>query len=74
MFVKPGPNPRKPGSLLKVRFLRTKQLLPDAGAEVPRDGFWLRRLRDGDVVLASPTQPAAAVEAVTPAVAQVEER
>jgi aminoglycoside phosphotransferase (APT) family kinase protein len=55
MFVKPGPNTHEPetlGALRKVRFPRTHALLPEEGTEVPEDQFWLRRLRDGDVVRA----------------------
>ena len=49
MFVRPGPNPDRPGSLLQVRDPVTFRLLPDEGAEVSGD-FWIRRLRDGDVI------------------------
>lgn len=59
MFVKPGPNPDKPSSLLKVRVPRTHTLLPDEGAEVPEDMFWLQRLSQGDVVLVKSEEPAA---------------
>ncbi|WP_428492161.1 DUF2635 domain-containing protein [Rhodopila sp.] len=51
MFVKPGPNPEIPGTLLKVRVPRTHGLLPDAGQEVPENAFWLQRLAHGDVVI-----------------------
>ena len=27
-------------------------VIPDEGASVPRTSYWLRRIRDGDVVLA----------------------
>lgn len=30
---------------------RGGELLPDAGAAVPRDAYWQRRLDDGDAVL-----------------------
>jgi hypothetical protein len=66
MFVKPGPNPRKPGSLLKVRIPHTKALLSEEGAEVPENQFWLRRVRDSDVLR---VQPPAAPE-VAPAPVQ----
>ncbi len=66
MFVKPGTS-RRTGLTVKVRVPRTKALLPADGAEVPNTGFWLRRLRDGDVVLADAPAP-------TPAVVQKEER
>ncbi len=48
MFVKPAPG-------LKVRLPENpRAFLPEDGAEVARDAFWLRRLRDGDVVEATP--------------------
>lgn len=54
IFVKPAPG-------LKVRLPENpRAFLPDDGAEVERDAFWLRRLRDGDVV-----EALAPVEAVT---------
>lgn len=28
----------------------TRELLPEAGGDVPDTGYWRRRLRDGDVV------------------------
>lgn len=51
-----------------VRDPRTFQLLPKEGREVPdNDPFWLRRLRDGDVVRAPQQTPA---PAATPTVTQ----
>jgi Protein of unknown function (DUF2635) len=48
MFVKPGPG-------LVLRDPVTKQFIPAEGVEVPDgDLFWQRRLRDGDVVPATP--------------------
>ncbi len=52
MFVKPGPNPDLPGTMLKVRDPVTFRLLQEEGAEVPANAHWLRALRDGDVMLA----------------------
>lgn len=49
MFVQP-----KQG--LQVRDPVSYQPLPPEGAEVPRDSYWLRRLRSGDVVEAKPVQ------------------
>lgn len=45
MFVKPAPG-------LKVRYPppAQKRLLPPAGADVPEESYWLRRLKAGDVV------------------------
>lgn len=51
MFVKPAPG-------IRVRDPLTKLHIPDAGTEVPEESYWLRRLRSGDVVLASPALPA----------------
>jgi hypothetical protein len=31
-----------------------RALLPDGGASVPETGFWLRRLRDGEVKIGAP--------------------
>lgn len=52
MFVKPAPG-------LKVRLPENpRAFLPDDGAEVPRDSYWVRRLRDGDVLAAeAPAEP-----------------
>ncbi len=51
MFIKPGPG-------LKVRDPVTRAFLPDTGRAVSdTDFFWLRRLRDGDVVAAEPPAP-----------------
>lgn len=39
---------------LVVRDVVTGQSLPAEGASVPRSSYWMRRLRDGDVVEAKP--------------------
>lgn len=60
MFVKPAPD----------RFVRdpeSKRLLPDDGAEVPQAGYWMRRLRDGDVIPATPAASAAPAAPAAPA-------
>lgn len=49
MFVKP---------LVPVRDPITKQHLPAEGKEVPEVTYWLRRLREGSVVLALAPAPA----------------
>ncbi len=54
MFVKPAPG-------LNVRLPdNPRAFLPDDGAEVERNSFWMRRLSEGDVVAAAkqkkPTQ------------------
>ena len=38
---------------------RGGELLPDAGAAVPRDAYWQRRLDDGDAVLEGSAKAAA---------------
>lgn len=40
--------------------------LPADGAKVPRSPYWLRRLRDGDVIECSPPKPAAKTPAHPP--------
>ncbi len=49
MFVQPGHS--DDGARLIVR-APNRRILLDKGEEVPETGFWMRRLRDGDVVLA----------------------
>jgi len=43
MFVKPAQG-------LSIRDPDLKDLLPEKGREVPDSPYWIRRLRDGDVV------------------------
>lgn len=40
----------KPAKGVKVRDPKTGEHLPEAGAEVIKNRYWLRRLGDGDVV------------------------
>lgn len=40
----------KPAEGLQVRDPRNAVPLPAEGAEVPRSRYWVRRLRDGDVI------------------------
>lgn len=48
MFVKP-----KPG--LKVREPNPPYAhIPEEGKEVPADSYWMRRVRDGDVIQVEP--------------------
>lgn len=42
-----------PNHGLTVRDPETRTPLPPEGAEKPRNGYWLRRLQDGDVTLAT---------------------
>ena len=51
MYVKPAPG-------LRVRDPRTGQPLPAQGAETPVSGYWVRRLRDGDVLASRPPEAA----------------
>lgn len=39
-----------------VRDPETKQLLAETGEYKPRSGFWLKRLKQGDVVETKPTK------------------
>ena len=53
IFVKPGIN--KTGKPNRVRLPDKPHLfLPEEGDFVPANKFWLRRLRDGSVVVAEP--------------------
>ena len=40
----------RPTAGLKIRDPQTGEYLPEAGALMPRSGFWLRRLGCGDVI------------------------
>lgn len=42
-FIKPAPG-------LRIADPKTGVYLPENGALMPRSGFWLRRLKDGDVI------------------------
>jgi hypothetical protein len=52
MKIKPAPG-------RMVRDPRTMLALPEEGRDVPRTPFWLRRLRDGDVVFVDEARPSA---------------
>jgi hypothetical protein len=57
----------KPAAGLKVRDPATLTLVPDEGIEVSEhDLYWVRALRDGDVVDATPAPPAKAKAGATP--------
>lgn len=47
--VYPNPDALVEGVPVKVRDPARGDYLPAEGREVPRDQYWLRRLRDGDV-------------------------
>ena len=53
MFVQPGQRQFDRGVQLIVR-APNRRILSPTGEEVPESPFWMRRLRDGDVVLAEP--------------------
>lgn len=55
MLVKPVPG-------LVIRDPDLLDLLPETGREVPQTDYWMRRLRDKDVVLAD-VQPSAPADA-----------
>lgn len=58
MHVRPAPG-------CAVRDPFTRELLPEAGADVPDTDFWLRRLLQGDVVQSiAPTEPSPGVDPV----------
>lgn len=42
-FIKPAPG-------LRIADPKTGVYLPESGAVMPRSAFWLRRLKDGDVI------------------------
>lgn len=44
----------KPATALQVRDPATAQPIPAEGAEVARNGYWLRRLAEGDVTEVKP--------------------
>lgn len=47
----------KPALGRVVRYPDVDRILPQEGAQVPEDVYWTRRLRDGDVVKATPPKP-----------------
>jgi hypothetical protein len=49
MFVKPAPG-------RQVRDPISKRHLPAEGADVPATGYWLRRVREGDVLVVTPAK------------------
>ncbi|OZI15563.1 DUF2635 domain-containing protein [Sodalis-like symbiont of Philaenus spumarius] len=59
MFVVPAPE-------RAVREPNSMQMLPDTGAWVPRNGFWLRRLRFKDVLDITPPAKTAATRQKSP--------
>jgi hypothetical protein len=41
----------------RIRHPETGELIPPEGLEVPRGGYWLRRILDGDLTEAPPAPP-----------------
>lgn len=62
VFVRPAPG-------VRIADPQTGQYLPEEGLLVPRSGFWLRRLKDGDVISSAPADgtDASAAKPPTPA-------
>jgi len=56
MFVRPAPG-------VRVRNPQNRQHIPESGAHVPRDQFWMRRLADGDVLIAD--EPGTMIATIT---------
>lgn len=44
----------RPSSGLRIADPKTGEYLPDEGMLMPRSGFWLRRLKEGDVIESTP--------------------
>lgn len=49
----------RPVDGLRIADPETGAYLPPEGAVMPRSGFWLRRLKDGDVIETAKIAPAA---------------
>ncbi|MDR1946640.1 MAG: DUF2635 domain-containing protein [Desulfovibrio sp.] len=59
VFIRPAPG-------LVIADPQTGDYLPEKGAIMPRSAFWLRRMKDGDVLegpAATPVKPAKAAKA-----------
>jgi hypothetical protein len=57
MFVKPA----KQGLIIRrPEIKKGNNILPDTGADVPENSYWLRRLKSGEVVKAQPPNAAGA--------------
>ncbi len=53
MFVKPA----KQGLVIRrPEIKKGNNILPDTGADVPENSYWLRRLKSGDVLKTQPPQ------------------
>ncbi|MDR2051137.1 MAG: DUF2635 domain-containing protein [Deltaproteobacteria bacterium] len=61
----------KPAQGIRMADPKSGDYLPESGALMPRSGFWLRRLKDGDVILSAPAGVTDASAAEPPAPALV---
>ena len=53
----------RPAKGLRIADPKSGEYLPEKGAVMPRSGFWLRRLKEGDVTEDVPESPVAETEA-----------
>lgn len=73
VLLRPAPAPKapiifvKPKAGLKIPYPGTRNFLPATGASVPRNHYWIRRLRDGDVIQVEAASPAKVEPTETPA-------
>ena len=61
----------RPKEGLRIADPKTGEYLPESGMLMPRSGFWLRRLKDGDVVAVEQTVARSAQDA-RPALSRAE--
>lgn len=54
MFVKPAPDPERPGEVLIVRDPLHMRPIPREGRNVPEINYWHQRVRDGDLIPSDP--------------------
>jgi hypothetical protein len=47
----------RPRAGIRIADPKTGEYLPEKGATMPRSGFWLRRLKEGDVIEVKPAGP-----------------
>ena len=62
MFVKPAPDPDRPGEVLIVRDPLSMLPIPREGRNVPEINYWHQRVRDKDLIVSEPPVEAAAIE------------
>ena len=71
MYLKPAPG-RSIVDPARMKHGRAQAILPDSGRNVPDTDYWLRRLRAGDVVEATPPENPDTAAAAMPAPAKPE--